>query len=589
MNQLHSQLLQRGLALHRGGAIVEAEAAYSEVLRDAPDNADALYYLAMIRCHGGRLEEGIGLLQRAIAIAPQRASAHNLLGMALHRLGRRAEALSSLDRAIALEPSLADAHGNRGTILDELGRHAEAIGSFDRALVLNPASHQDWCNRGAALSELKRYEQAIESCDRALALKPDFAGAHFNRAKALIKLIRHEEALAAFDRALAINPDFADALSDRGLALKKVDRLEEALINLDRAVALKPDSAGIIANRGITLRELGQHDAADTDFKRAIAIDPHLPQAHIGLSLSQLQRGNWEEGFQNYEYRDQGDEPAYLPLPFPRWTGEPLTEERLMLMAEQGLGDAIQFCRFGPRLAARGLDVTILTRDRLARLFSRIPDVRIATSIYEIERDRRIPMMSVPGIFSITPETIPGDAPYLSAEPRLVESWARRMGGHGFKIGIVWHCEVKPWEYMQNRAIPLQLFAPLAAIPGVRLIALQKGAGSEQIAEVPFRDRIETLGKDFDAGGDAFIDTAAVMMSLDLIVSCDTSSAHLAGALARPVFTALPLIPDWRWLLDREDTPWYPTMRLFRQTKRGEWFDVIERIVRAVRERVKKI
>jgi hypothetical protein len=306
----------------------------------------------------------------------------------------------------------------------------------------------------------------------------------------------------------------------------------------------------------------------------------------------QLLTCDWDEGFRNYEYRAKTKRPAYQSLPFPRWNGEPPSGERLLLAAEQGLGDAIHFSRFGPLLAARGHDVTILSFTALAPLLSRLEGVKVVTSIAELEQDGRplrwIPMMSIPGALGLTPTTIPAQVPYLQAEPARAAAWAHRLGPHGFKIGLAWHTAVTRDWFGRKRSFPLALLDRIAAIPGVRLISLQKGAGLHEIAEVEFGDRIETLGEDFDAGPGAFLDSAAVMMSLDLVICCDTSIAHLAGALARPVFVALPFVGDWRWLRDRDDSPWYPTMRLFRQTKPAEWGDVLERITQAVRDRVGK-
>jgi tetratricopeptide (TPR) repeat protein len=622
MSETPAALVEKAMALHRSGAIEEAATHYREALRQDPHNADALYHLARVACQQERFSDGIDFARKVLAIAPERANAHNLLGMALQRVGRRQEALASFDRAVALAPELGDAHGNRGNILVELGRTAEALTSFERAVALKPNSIDDWCNHGAALADLGRHEDAIASYERAITLDPDLPGVHYNRAKSLVILDRTEDAVAGFDRALAIAPDFVEAHSDRALVLKELGRFDEALAGLDRAVGLRPDFAEGITNRGHILGEIGRSDAAETDYARALSINPWLGPAHLGrahlmleqgrlaearatmeraraldpqspeppnsLGLVLLLTGDWEEGFRNYEYRGKKPKPAYRSLPYPRWNGEPLPGGRLILLAEQGLGDAIQFSRFGPLLVARGFDVSILPFTALVPLFADLDGVKLVISTADLEHDPRpirwIPMMSIPGALGLTPATVPANVPYLRAEPARVAAWADRLGSDGFKIGIAWHTAVTRDWFGKKRSFPLVQLAPLAAIPGVRLISLQKGAGLEEIAQVPFASRIETLGEDFDAGPSAFLDTAAVMMSLDLIVCCDTSVGHLAGALARPVFVALPFVADWRWLRDRDDSPWYPTMRLFRQTKPGEWGRVLERVAQAVRE-----
>ncbi|MEA2935343.1 MAG: hypothetical protein QOD74_1989, partial [Variibacter sp.] len=259
--------------------------------------------------------------------------------------------------------------------------------------------------------------------------------------------------------------------------------------------------------------------------------------------------------------------------------------ERLVLVAEQGLGDTIQMCRFAPLLAARGVDVTILAKPSMRALLSALPGVTIASSAEELKQDKRpirwLPLMSLPHVLGVTPDTVPADVPYLAAAPERVTRWAERLSGDGFRIGINWAAGHGSDRHFVRRNIPLAAFAPLAALPGVRLIALQKGEASSEITHAPFK--VEWPGMDFDAGADAFLDTAAVMMNLDLVVSCDTSVAHLAGALGRKTFVALPQIADWRWLLGREDTPWYPTVRLFRQRKRGDWPEMMVRIADAAR------
>lgn len=623
MDDKPADLVEKGLALHRGGAIAEAVALYDEALRRDPGNAEAPYYLAVIACRQGRFADGVALARQALAAAPGSGRTHNILGLALHRLGRREEALIRFIEATSLAPELAEAHGNRGVLLDELGRHSDALACFERALALNANSAVDWCNRGIALRSLRRHAEALASFDRALALKPEAAEIHHNRGVALSALDRAEEALESFERAIAGAPGFAEAHAERGRVLNGLGRFEEALASHDRALALRPNYAVALANRGNAYRAIGRLNEADADYARALKLDSALAAAHLGrghvlmerrqlqeaqtamerarsiepdnpetansLAHVQLLLGDWTNGFRNYEAREYISPPAYTALRFARWTDEVRPGDRLVLLTEQGFGDIINFSRFAPILAAMGQEVTVLARPELVRLLSTLHNVRVAASIDDMHYDGRplrwLPLMSVAGTLGITPTTIPSDVPYLAAEPARVEAWAERIGRGGFKVGIAWQTGVTTNWYSRKRSMPLAEFAPLAALPGVRLISLQKGAGSEQVGEVAFGGRIETLGEDFDSGIDAFVDTAAVMANLDLIVACDTSVAHLAGALARPVFVGIASLPDWRWLLDGEDTLWYPTMRLFRQTVAGDWRDVFARISKAVSER----
>jgi len=525
-----AQLLQQGLFHHRQGDIAQAMERYTEVLRNDPNNADALYYIAVVACQDGQYQQGVELARRAIEFGPPQARLHNLLGQALYRLDEPMEALKNFDRAIALEANFADAHGNRANILVDAGYPEEALKSFDRALALNPASATDWLNRGALLQSLGR----------------------------------HEEALASFDQAVMCSPGLAEAHVNRGNALKDLGQFDAASGQTDSA----------------------RFGNADASYTKAIAIDPKLDPAFLGRGLLRLLRGDWEAGFADYEHRSNVGEPTYIALPQPRWDGELRAGERVVLVSEQGLGDTIQFCRFAPLLAARGFDVTILTRKAMAPLLATLAGVTIATEPDALAQDPRplrwLPLLSVPGVLGTRPDSVPAAVPYLSAEPERVEAWRARLGG-GFKIGINWASGHSDKPHFKQRDVPLAAFAAVAALPGVQLISLQKGPAAAQITEVPFSDRIMTLNADPDADADFFLDTAAVMMSLDLVVTCDTSVAHLAGALARPVFTAMPVIGDWRWLLGRDDTPWYPTLRLFRQDAGSRWEPVFEAIAEAVR------
>lgn len=529
-----AQLLQQGLFHHRQGDLAQAMERYVEVLRNDPQNADALYYVAVVACQEGKFQQGVELARRAIAHGPPHARVHNLLGQAQYRLGEQLEAIKNFDWAIALDANFADAHGNRANILVDAGLPDEALKSFDRALALNPASGPDWLNRGALLQELGRYTEALASFDKAIICGPGVAEAHVNR---------------------------ANALKDLG--------------HLDAA-------------RGLPASPL--FDEAAAAYSKAIALEPRLDEAYFGRGLLNLLRGDWEAGFPDYEHRSIVGEPTYISLPQPRWGGELHPGERLVLVSEQGLGDTIQFCRVAPLLAARGLEVTILTRKAMAPLLSTLPNVTIATDADALAQDppslRWVPLLSVPGVLGIRPDNVPAEMPYLSAEPARIKTWRARLGAGSFKIGINWSSGHSDKAHFTRRDIALAEFAPLAALPGVQLISLQKGVAAAQIGAVAFGGKIMTLDADPGADADFFLDTAAVMSQLDLVVTCDTSVAHLAGALARPVFTALPVIADWRWLIGRDDTPWYPTMRLFRQDAGRQWQPVIARIVEAVREKM---
>ena len=532
MTETTEQLLSQGLFHHRQGQIELAMQRYTQVLRTNPENADALYYVAVVACQEGQYKEGADLARRAISFGRKDARVFNLLGQALYRMGERLEAVKNFDRAIEIDANFADAHGNRANILADVGMPEEALKSFDRALALNPASTADWINRGAVLQGLGRLDEAI----------------------------------ASYDKAIARQANFPEAYVNRGNALKEMGHAD---------VALGQDAAA-------------HFDAAEAAYSKAAELNARFAEAPAARGLLRLLRGDWQRGFEDYEHRTEAGAPTYEPLDAPRWDGQASPGTRLVLVTEQGLGDAVQFCRFAPLLAKRGIDVTILTRKAMAPLLSSLPGVSIAVDRAALMSglDKRpvvwLPLLSVPGVLGITPDTIPAEVPYLAALPARVAAWKRKLPS-GFRIGINWMSGHAANPAFRRRDVPLAQFAALAGISGVQLVSLQKGDGLAQLADAPFHDKIFMPDADPDADADFFVDTAAIMQNLDLVVTCDTSVAHLAGALARPVFTALPLVCDWRWLLSREDSPWYPTMRLFRQGADKDWTGVFARIAEAAR------
>jgi tetratricopeptide (TPR) repeat protein len=527
-------LLQQGLFHHRRGELAQAMERYVDVLRAEPENADALYYVAVVACQDGQYQEGAKLARRAIEVGPPQARVYNLLGQAHDRQGEKLEAIKNYEEALRLDPDFADAHGNRANILAAAGFPDEALKAFDRALALNPNSPADWLNRGALLQDLGRYDEALANYDKAIGLDPHFAQGHSNRA----------------------------------IVLSQMGQIDET--------------------RGV--RQSKHYDAAKVAFDKAIEINPKMADTRLARGFFNLLRGDWQAGFQDYEHRADAGVPPSVVLSDPRWDGERREGERVVLVTEQGLGDIIQFARFAPLLAARGFDVTILCPPTMAPLLSPLTGVTIETDAGKLAADKRplrwLPLLSVPGILGIRPDNVPDQVPYLSVSPQRYETWAARMPSGVFKIGINWGAGHSNNNTFAQRDIPLASFAPLAALEGVQLISLQKGPAVSQIAGVSFRDRIMLLNADPNPEAELFLDTAAAMCELDLVVTCDTSVAHLAGALARPVYTALPAVGDWRWLLGRDDTPWYPTMRLFRQDASRTWLPVFERMAAVIKARL---
>jgi tetratricopeptide (TPR) repeat protein len=524
----------------------------------------------------GKLEEALFSFDRALALDPDYSEALNARGTILFALGRMDEALSSFGKAIALKPHAADGFYNRAVALQKLGRLEEALASYDRAAELDPNAADAAFNRADVLFALERFEEALACYDRAIALRPGSAESYNSRGKALQKLNRLDEALKSYERAITLKSNFAEAFNNRGVALHMMGRYDDALLSYDRALALEPKDAFAWNNRGLVLKDLRRPKEAISDFNRAIALKEEFSEAFFNRALAELALGDFRQGWADYEHR-RGVKvyaPARAPIDAPEWSGEDLGGRSILVCSEQGNGDIIQFCRYLPLLADRGAEVAFLIPQRLSGLLSGLSDrVRLQSSVSVSDRfDFQCALMSLPYRLETNVSNIPSSPSNLRTDARRVERWRETIGARGLKIGISWQGGV--WQggpAVTARSFPLSELRPLARLEGVRLVSLQKNLGVEQLETLPPDMMVETLGEDFDAGPDAFVDTAAAMESLDLVVACDTSIAHLAAALGRPVWVALKYAPDWRWGLEGQATSWYPSMRLFRQRTPNDW------------------
>jgi tetratricopeptide (TPR) repeat protein len=561
------------------GDLSQADRLYRAVLQLRPDHRHALHRLSIVEYRQGRPLAAISLLDRLLAIRPDFPEAHYNRGTILQALGRSAEALMSLETALSLKPDYRDAAYNRGLALSALRRFEEALASYDRALAVGSDHAESHFGRGYVLFELQRFEEALAAYDRMLTLSPDNAIAHNNRGNTLKELGRYEAAAKSYERALALRPDYVQAYVNRADLLKQLERFDEAVTSYDRALALQPKLPHALNNRALALVELQRFAAALESHDRAIQLDPENADHRLNRAVLLLQLGNFADGWREYEWRRKQQVWTESAFTAPEWTGESVAGKRVFLFCEQGFGDAIQFARFAGSVTRLGGTAVLGARPGLERMLERLQGgpVVVRDGAKPPVFDLRLPLMSAPHVLGFAPDQVPAAVPYLSADPDLVERWSRRLPAGGFKIGIAWQGKFGvPVD--RGRSIPLRAFAPLGRIPDVRLISLQKYEGVEQLADLPAGMTVETLGGDFDAGPDAFLDTAAVMMHLDLVVTSDSAVAHLAGALARPVWIVLRQVADWRWLLDREDSPWYPTARLFRQRRAGDWDEVFTRV-----------
>jgi tetratricopeptide (TPR) repeat protein len=618
-------LFAQGLALHQAGRLADAENIYQQVLATRPDHFDSLHLLGVIFLQRGNYAKAVQLFDLALAKDPNNVAALNNRGNALNDLNRFADALATFDRAIKLRPDRAETHSNRGNTLKELSRFEEAVASYDRALALQPDSAVALSNRASALHELKLFDQALASCDRALGLQPDFAQAHSNRGNALKELKRFDEALASYDRALALRPDFFEAHSNRGNVLHELGRFAEALASFDRALELRPDFAEAHCNRGNALQDLNRCDAALTSydraltllpefaaaysnrgnalkdlrrlaeafasFDRAIALQPDFADAHFNAAACRLLAGDFARGWEEYEWRWETDQLGGEKRNFaqPRWDGsEGIAGKTILIHAEQGFGDTIQFCRYVPLVAARAGRVIFEVLQPLRALMGTLCGGAQIICRGETlpDFDLHCPLLSLPLAFGTRLETIPSATPYLSAPATKIRAWRDRLGEHDRpRVGLVWSGNPRkdqPHAYRLDaqRSIGFDLLAPLFQVTGCAFYSLQKGDRAlAQLRDSNLRDRVIDWTEDLHD----FSDTAALIENLDLVIAVDTSVAHVAGALGKPFWLLNRHTTCWRWLLDREDSPWYPTARLFRQDDTREWGNVIDRVAAALR------
>jgi tetratricopeptide (TPR) repeat protein len=503
-----------------------------------------------------------------------RAQRFYAAAVALWGQGRGQEAADALDQALREKDDFAEAFSMGAYILSQRGKTEAALRFYRRAVSCKPDLSTAWSNMGKLLFQLDRFEESLGAFEAALSVVPDDADFGNSRAGALRKLGRLEASASAAREALRLRPDFAEAALNLGAALLKLGRTEEALTAFRQAGLARPNYADALCGAALALRALDRFDEARAAFHEAVRLGSR--EAVSGEGCLDLLMGDFERGWEGYEARwIAGKSLAEaLGTRFPNWSGPGRGDRSVLVLNDHGLGDTIQFSRYLPMMAQAGVAATFVCPAKLHRLLGPSVGARFVERPPEQETfDAQIPLSSLPRAFSTRLDNVPAPVSYLVVEPELRRKWAARIGEGGFKIGVVWQGNLNP-EADMSRSVPLPRFAPLAAIPNVRLISLQKGDSVEQLLRSSPELPVETLGEDFDSGADAFVDTAAAMAHLDLVVTCDTSVAHLAGAMGRPVWVALKKDAEWRWLRDRADSPWYPTMRLFRQPRIGDWSSV---------------
>ena len=588
MNDVSMDLRQAQLLLQQRN-YEAAIGRLSEALRRSGPSRELLYTLALAQQAVGDSGGAIVNYRHCVRLDPSFAEAHNNLGSVLERLGHLEESIECFRAALLARPDYLRALTNLGNAQRRLGQPA-AADTLRRALALSPNYAPALCNLGQFMLDAGRLEEAANLFERTLAAQPSLPEAHYGLGKTLFLGDRYTGALDSLDRAVALAPKHVDAHLYRGQALQGLDRHQEALESFEAALELKPDSAEACNCRGVALGRLGRFTEAIVSYERALELAPDYASAQWNQALLRLTLGDFASGWRLFESRLRvaGLQDTVREFGIPQWRGESSPAGKIIWVhAEYGLGDTIQFCRYVQLLRARGAEVIFEAPRALTALMRSLgPGIRlIAQGESNQAADYHCPLMSLPLAFATELHDIPTMPAYLHADPAAVEQWATRIPRAGLRIGIAWRGNaVADIRGLKGRAIPLPQFETLLDAPQITLVSLQKGAGTEELATVGFLDRIVNFGDSLDPGPDAFLDTAAVMMNLDLIVTLDTSVAHLAGALGVPVWVALHTTADWRWLLQRSDSPWYPRMRLFRQAHPGDWATVFAAMAAELRD-----
>lgn len=560
---------------------------FDRTLALSPELVEAYSSRALALLELERTQEALANCDQAIALRPDLPEAYYCRGVALRRLNRSREALESLDQAIRLKPDDEAAYRARGNAQLDLRQPQAALASFGQAIALQPNYAEAYRNRGLAQLHLKQAQAALESCDQAITLAPGDAEAHCTRGNALLALGQAQAALESYNHAIRLKADVAGAYGNRASALLDLDQPQAALESVEKAIAYDPRSVSAYINRGMVLRSLMQPQAAIESYDRAIELDPDCAPAHWNRAVCNLLMGNFDRGWQEYEWRWKNED---LDLPErkrtfvqPLWLGDGvLTGKTILLHSEQGLGDTLQFCRYATLVAGRGANVILEAQSPLVELLTCLAGVGSVFARREAlpAFDCHCPLMSLPLAFRTTLDDIPNPRQYLDSDPAKRAEWDIALGEKRKpRVGLAWSGSATH-RNDRNRSIPLRNLAELFSDEW-QFVSLQqevRPADEQALREYPgmlhFGSRLKT-----------FADTAALCDLMDLIIAVDTGVAHLAGALGKPVWILLPFIPDWRWLLARMDSRWYPSAKLYRQNLQGDWTGVI----RTLRADLRKI
>jgi FkbM family methyltransferase len=575
------QALTEAIGHHHAGRSVEAERLYRTILASAPDHAFASYGMGLLCTTLGRSQGAIDAFRHVIAIRPDFVDAYINLGTVVLALGQREEAAELYRSAIAISPENAMAHGNLGKALQDLGRIDEALAAYRAGIARQPDNAVIHINLGAALLECEAWDDAVTVTQRAIRLAPTSAMAHANLGTALLRLGAYEQALAACRQAIALGPQGVEMNASLGGAMLELGALEEAAVLCRDAIGLDPTQPNAYFNLSHVLKGMNQLEGAASAARQAIALCPGSAVYHFHLAHVLLLQGDLEAGWLEYEWRLKLPDFAWIDALLtgftqPLWAGEDIRFKTILVYTEQGLGDIIQFARYLPLLVRRAGRVIVAAHPPMRRLLETIEGITVILPREVPLQDFAVqcPLLSLPRAFASRLDSIPTEVPYLRADPSEQARWDKRIAGRGLRVGIVWAGNpATPRD--RFRSPGLSSVSPLFSVPGIDFVVLQVGPGRKDRDADPLPPHVLDLGQEVND----LADTAAIMAGLDLMISSCTGPLHLAGSLGVPSWAMIPFAPHFTWLLERTDTPWYPSMRLYRQEQPGQdWSGVVARI-----------
>lgn len=580
MDEIQAQL-KAALAHHQAGELDQAATIYQHVLDTDERQWEARYYLGTLQLQRGDLDQSIRSFLQVVQLQPELPDVHNNLGVAYHAAGKWQEAGQSFEQASRLNPHYERAYFNLGSLFESQGVFSEAVKCYQKAHELTPANLETYQKLADTLKSAGEWSRAEAIYRELLVATPGDFDLSMKLAYVLVLQRQYQEAIVLYESMLKISPDHYQILVSLSYVQEAIGNIDAAVEAAERSIQVAPTQPEGYNNLGNALKLKHELEKASENFRKAISLRPDFAMAEFNLATTRLLQGNLQDGWRGFERRTDIDASPRQQYPGQQWQGEPLTGKSICLWCEQGFGDTLLFLRFAIELKKRGATrVLVLCQSELAELLKLVPELDqiLVAGDPQPECDYQCALLSVPYYLETTLETIPTAVPFLKPSAERQQYWAHVLSElPGTKVGLNW-CGNPSFPKNELRSIPLQAFLPLGKQEGIQLISLQQVNGLEQIEPLKSEWNLWQPGAEYQTASGSFSETAALIQNLDLVITSDTAMAHLAGSLGIPVWILVSYLPEWRWLLERSDSPWYPTAQLFRQAELGDWEPVIQAV-----------